>query len=69
MNEAVEVWTPVTARSTGGGIFEILGPMPADESWQFAPHSFVRCETHKFADGTIGLVAVELAPQATHNRF
>ena len=62
LNEAVEVWRPVTARSAGGGIFEILGAMPADESWRFAPHSIVRCEAHKFADGTLGLVAVELAP-------
>ena len=57
VDEGVEVWRPVQARALGGGIFEILGIMPADESWEFPPGTRVRCQEHHFAGGVTGLRA------------
>jgi hypothetical protein len=59
LDEGTSVWRPVNSRNAGGNNFEILGTMPNDETWQFAPGAIVRCEPHLFADGTVGLVAVE----------
>ena len=59
LNEGVEVWRPVQARALGGGEFEILGIVPAGESWEFLPGTRVRCKEHHFADGETGLRAYE----------
>ena len=63
LNEGTEVWRPVQARQLGGARYEILGPVPAEEMWQFQPGAKVLCKEKAFADGTKGLVAYErIAP-------
>jgi hypothetical protein len=37
LEEGVDVWRPVQARALGGDEFEILGPVPEDEVWEFPP--------------------------------
>jgi hypothetical protein len=59
LNEGVDVWRPVQARPLAGNEFEILGPVPADETWEFPPGAVVRCKTHRFDDGVVGLRAYE----------
>ena len=59
LDEGTNVWRPVAAKNVGAGEFEIVGTMPDDETWQFLPGAVVRCEPHRFADGKVGLVAVE----------
>jgi len=43
LNEGTDCWRPVNAKEGDGGVFEILGIMPAGEEWQFAPGKLVRC--------------------------
>jgi hypothetical protein len=59
LNEGTEVWRPVEAKPLGGQKYEILGPVPTEEVWQFQPGAQVLCQEKTFADGTKGLVACE----------
>ena len=59
LNEGTTVWRPVQARPLAGDEFEILGPVPAEETWEFPPGAVVRCKTHRFNDGVVGLRAYE----------
>ena len=61
LDEAVDVWRSVQARDLGGDQYEIMGIIPAGERWQFLPGTRVRCREHRFADGSIGLAAYEVA--------
>jgi hypothetical protein len=58
--EGTDCWRPVAAKQCEDGGFEILGTMPADEVWQFAPGKRVRCRLRRFAGGSTALVASEL---------
>lgn len=58
LNEGTDVWRPVQAERVANGQYRIVGNMPADESWTFAPGSVVICESKVFADGKNGLVPV-----------
>ena len=60
LDEGAEVWRPVEARPLGGESYEILGPVPADERWQFTPGQRVLCREKAFSDGSKGLVAYEV---------
>lgn len=59
LNEEPPVWRAVPAEEVAEGKFVLRGTMPADERWEFAPGTCVRCVERSFADGTRGLVAVE----------
>lgn len=60
-DENVDVWRPVEAVSEGESIYRIAdAAAPADEAWEFAPGSRVRCEWRQLSDGA-ALVAVSLA--------
>jgi hypothetical protein len=59
LDEGTDVWRRVPATGDEASGFEIVGPMPADEVWQFRPGAIVRCEPHRFADGSVDLVAIE----------
>ena len=61
LNESVDVWRPVEARSLGRNLFRLIGVDAdvSDESWQFPIGTVVRCETKVFDDGNIGLTAIE----------
>jgi len=58
LEEGTDVWRPVMAKQITDKSFLILGEVPAEESWEFAPGSQVRCEEHVFSGGERGLVAV-----------
>jgi hypothetical protein len=59
VDDGTEVWRPVQARVVGDDVFELLGVIPAEESWQFQPGARVRCKTKVFANGERGQVAYE----------
>jgi len=59
LDEAVDVWRPVDAEHLGGGDYRVLGPIPADEVWEFQPGDVVCCRKRDFADNRAGLVAFE----------
>jgi hypothetical protein len=60
VDEGVDVWRPVIAEVVGDQTFRIVGEniSPDDEHWAFATGEVVRCEDHRFQDGSSGLVAV-----------
>jgi hypothetical protein len=59
--EATPVWRPVSSIPLGSDLYEIVGPIPEDEVWEFQPGDIVRCQDRNFADGESGLTAIELA--------
>jgi hypothetical protein len=61
LNEGIDVWRPVSAKALGDGEFQIIGNVPSDEEWQFAPGTRVRCKDMVFENGERGLVAYEVA--------
>jgi len=64
LDEGTEVWRPTRATPLADGIFEIDEPDdydPETETWEFPPHTKVRCVPRKFADGEKALVAVAVA--------
>jgi hypothetical protein len=61
LNEGTDCWRPVNAEEHAGGIFEILGIVPAGEEWQFVSGTRVRCRPKLFSDGPTSPVAFELA--------
>jgi hypothetical protein len=56
-----EVFRAVDAMAVGSGRMSIVGPMPAEECWQFTPGEIVDCEHRRLPDGTSALVAVSSA--------
>jgi hypothetical protein len=57
LDEGVDVWRPVQAEPRSDGSYVVLGPVPADEEWEFAPRTIVRCEPKMLTEGKT-LVAV-----------
>jgi hypothetical protein len=60
-DEGVYVWRPVNGLPASKEVY-LIPPdirVPEDETWQFLPGEFVRCENISFADGEGGLAAVE----------
>jgi hypothetical protein len=57
LDEGTDVWRPVSAEQIGPGLFRLLGPVPANERWQFQPGEVVRCEGRVLSGGR-ALVAV-----------
>ena len=62
LEEGIDVWRPVAARHVRDDEYQLGGPVPDGEVWQFQPGEVVRCETRRFPDGTSGLVATDRAP-------
>lgn len=60
LNEGTDVWRPVTAQPLDDGTYRILGPMPDDEKWTFAPGSIVASEPKTFDNREKQLVAVPI---------
>jgi len=50
-DEAVDVWRPVQAEKLGPDLYRVLGPVPAEEVWQFSPGSIVRLQMKRLEDG------------------
>ncbi len=66
LEEGVDVWRPVQARSLDRELFRIIGVEAdtSEETWQFPTGAIVRCEQKRFADGTNGMTAVEQVEEA-----
>jgi hypothetical protein len=63
LDEGTDVFRPVSAKSLGGDIYELIAPAaydPEDEQWEFEPGSRVRVTTRHGNDGEY-LVATSLA--------
>jgi hypothetical protein len=59
LDEGTPAWTKIAARHLGNSRYRILGIMPTEEKWAYAPGAIVRCESKIFAGGASGLVPVE----------
>lgn len=57
LGEGTEVWRPVEAEPTIDGYYRIVGEVPDEEAWTFAPGTIVRCEWRDLGDDR-ALVAV-----------
>jgi hypothetical protein len=57
-DEGVDVWRPVQAVRTGESTFQILGPIPEYEVWQFQPGENVCCNERVFEGGSKVLCTV-----------
>ncbi len=60
LNEGTDVWRPVDVTPLKNGTYQIIGPMPDDEQWAFAPGSIVTSRPKCF-NGEEMTVAVSLA--------
>jgi hypothetical protein len=63
LNEGIDVWRPVSATQLSDGTYRLLEPPgydPEVETWEFPPHSIVRCAPKRFSDGEESSVAVAL---------
>lgn len=60
LDEGTDCWRPVDARLIANGVYEVLGLVPSDEIWEFAPGTHVKCVENQFANGSVGLVANDL---------
>lgn len=61
LDEGTDVWRPVKAEAHPGGRYRILGHVPQDEQWRFAPGSFVLCEPKTLSDGRQVIVASSIS--------
>ena len=54
LNEAVDVWRPVTAETLGGERYRIISENtdPEDEKWEFKTGDVVHCVERELMDGT-----------------
>jgi hypothetical protein len=61
LDEPVDAWRPVQAVGKGNGRYLIVpeNPVPADETWEFAPGDIVRVQERRFGEHRTELVAVE----------
>jgi hypothetical protein len=66
MDEGVDVWRPVDVEDLGDSTYRIvsINADPDSERWQFTTGDVVRVRRRQFADGTIGVVAVERIEQS-----
>ncbi len=62
LGEGTTVWRTAIAVALTHSAYELLGPQPIGEDWQFKPGQVVECQEHIFADGTSGLVAIGALP-------
>jgi len=63
LDEGTDVFRPVSAKSLGGDMYELITPHdydPEDEQWEFKPGSRVRAMVRQGNDGEY-LVAAALA--------
>ena len=58
LGEGTKVWRPVITRQIANDLYQILGPVPENEEWEFQPGQVVSCEFRNFQNGSSGLVAV-----------
>jgi hypothetical protein len=63
LEEGTDVWRPAVAHILPGELYEIQGPVPDEEVWEFPPGTPVKCETRTFDSGP-ALVAVARADAA-----
>ena len=63
VEESVDVWRPVFAQVLPGELYEIQGPIPEGEAWEFSPGTLVRCEMRTLESGP-AVVAVAQAGAA-----
>jgi len=56
LDEAVDVWRPVSALTEADDVYRLPDVAPADERWEFSPDARVRCERREL-DGELVLVA------------
>jgi hypothetical protein len=50
LNEGTDARRPVEVTPLYGGVYQVEGPMPADEEWEFAPGTVVDCKWKRFGD-------------------
>jgi len=60
LGEGTQVWRPVDSRKVSPNVFEILGPVPVGEEWEFQPGQIVECALNKFLQGDMGFIAVRV---------
>lgn len=62
-DEGIDVWRPVAVKALDDGTYQILGPMPDDEQWVFAPGSIVSSQLKTLSDGQEYPVAILLSDE------
>jgi hypothetical protein len=59
LDEGTDCWRPIQVETLPDNLYRVIGPVPSEEIWAFAPGSIVRGEPKIFGDGREGIVAVE----------
>jgi hypothetical protein len=62
LNEGTDVWRPVQAVTVEESIYQVAPEQEpdSDETWEFQPGDFVRCELKTFSDGQDVMTATEI---------
>ena len=61
LGEGTDVWAPIQAQRLDGARFRVLGPMPSDQEWAFAPGAIVDTGEKTFSGGARGIVALAIS--------
>ncbi|MBS7702681.1 hypothetical protein [Chelatococcus asaccharovorans] len=64
LEEGTEVWRPVPAEHLGRDMYRIAGPRPVNENWKFEVGAVITARQREFRDGSRGLVAEAIKPDA-----
>jgi hypothetical protein len=59
LDEGTDCWRPVQVEILSDNLHRVIGPVPYEEIWAFAPGSVVRGEAMIFSSGSEGIVAVK----------
>jgi len=58
LNEGTDVWRPVDATKLSADLYRVDGSIPANEAWEYAPGTIVRCQLTTFPEGESELTIV-----------
>lgn len=62
LNPSTEQWRIAQGIPVGDGLYELLGPVPESERWEFQPGQVVECEEVVLFFGDYGLLARRALP-------
>lgn len=63
-----EQWRIARGIPVGENVYELLGPIPVGEQWEFQPGQIVECEEVVLFLGDYGMLACRALPSSTIRR-
>jgi hypothetical protein len=60
LDEGTDCWRPVELVQIDTNTFQVVGPMPDDEEWEFPPGALVKVRDKTFSSGFAGKVVISV---------